>query len=426
MEEDEHYGTERVIKIRKFKGGKRRLQTSNKIIDFKWSSHSYTLNHITNNFRLPCAVKCSVESCSLDWNLLHFDLSQPLLLHSHRSAKKVKAAVMKLDSEKGELQETGRYVVIPQDYNGWFTLLNDPKEKYLPDTTLKSVAQKDTDQVLVANSISCLCLTDSEQGEKQSVRKQISSGEILQIKRTDVAGSLTRRSPPSKYLVCTDEKDKDMYLPISQNGKFYKVNKLVTNDGLFQIKDVLDNRSHLPMNIRHVIGEVPLFSSEYSSYLKCDDIIEEETALASTMDDDLLLLELQIKTPMKFYIALNEAVMKQSDFYSDAFQNCETEGEDYIRGIKFSFTLSPESYSVCNSLRSLQDDGSMTESYYGTDSDLEEEDAQSEFSITWDPTNTKNSEKAEIKHVPKIFNSSINSPKTEDNVRQWNEEPETV
>lgn len=309
---------------------------------------------------------------------------------------------------------------------GWFTLLNDPKEKYLPDTTLESVAQKDTDQVLVANSISCLCLTDSEQGEKQSVRKQISSGEILQIKRTDAAGSLTKRSPPSRYLVCTDEKDKDMYLPISQNGKFYKVNKLVTNDGLFQIKDVLDNRSHLPMNIRHVIGEVPLFSSEYSCYLKCDDIIEEETALASTMDDDLLLLELQIKTPMKFYIALNEAVMKQCDFYSDAFQNCETEGEDYIRGIKFSFTLSPESYSVCNSLRSLQDDDSMTESYYGTDSDLEEEDAQSEFSITWDPKNTGHSEKAEIKHVPKIFNSSINSPKTEDNVRQWNEEPETV
>lgn len=85
---------------------------------FTWSSHSYTLGHITSNFKLPRVVKCSVGSCSLDWDLLHFDLSQPLLLHSLRTVKKIKAAVMRLDRERGSLVDTGGHVVIPMDYNG--------------------------------------------------------------------------------------------------------------------------------------------------------------------------------------------------------------------------------------------------------------------------------------------------------------------
>jgi len=103
---------------RRFKGGTRKFVSPNEPLNFQWSTHSYTLNHIINNFRLPCAVKCNVGSCSLDWDVLHFDLSQPLLIHSQRSAKKVKASVMKLDTEKGELLETGSHVVIPSDYNG--------------------------------------------------------------------------------------------------------------------------------------------------------------------------------------------------------------------------------------------------------------------------------------------------------------------
>ena len=317
-------------------------------------------------------------------------------------------------------------------FPGWFTRLNDPSENYLPSTTLESVAGQDTEEVLVANSISCVCLTESGQGNKQTERKQISSGEILHVKRTDVAGSMTRPTNQSKYLVCTDEKDKEMYLPFSQNGKFYKINKSVTNDGLFQIKDIVDNQDNFPLNIRHVIGDVPTFASEYSSYLQCYDIVEEETAVASTMDDDLLLLELQVKTPLKFYIALNESSIKQSEYYSDAFQNCNVEGEDYIRSIKFFFTLSPESYSVCNSEQSLRDDNdSLTESYYGTDSDLGDEDAKSEFTIKWEPTedtNNKQFDEKYTKHVPKIFNSSINSPKNsmESNINNWNEESDTV
>jgi hypothetical protein len=86
-------------------------------------------------------------------------------------------------------------------FPGWFTRLNDPSENYLPSTTLESVAGQDTEEVLVANSISCVCLTESGQGNKQTERKQISSGEILHVKRTDVAGSMTRLTNQSKYLV---------------------------------------------------------------------------------------------------------------------------------------------------------------------------------------------------------------------------------
>lgn len=392
---------------------------------FTWSSHSYTLGHITSNFKLPRVVKCSVGSCSLDWDLLHFDLSQPLLLHSLRTVKKIKAAVMRLDRERGSLVDTGGHVVIPMDYNGWFTLLEDPTEQCLPSSTLESMIEEDTDQVLVAKSISCLCLTDTGKGNKQSERKQISSGEILHVKRTDVEGSITQ--PSSKYLVCTDEKEKEMFVPVSQNGKFYKVKNSYEKDGLFQIKDVIEKQHKLPLKIRHVIGDMPAFTSEYSSYLRCYDIIEESTAVASTMDEELVLLELQISTPLKFYLALNEATAKHNTFYSDALQNCESESDDYVRSIKFSFTLAPENYSVCNSVVSL----ASTESFY-TDSEIGDEEANSEFTIKWDPTGEELLEKVraklEAKPGPKIFNSSIIKPKNSDETdeNKWNEEPDTV
>lgn len=289
------------------------------------------------------------------------------------------------------------------------------------------MVDEDTDQVLVAKSISCLCLTETGQGKKQTERKQISSGEILHIKRTDVEGSITRRSPPSKYLVCTDEKEKEMFVPVSQNGKFYKVKNSFEKDGLFQIKDLIEKQQIFPLKIRHVIGDMPAFASEYSSYLRCYDVIEETTAVGCTMDEELVLLELQIKTPLKFYLALNEASVKNNNFYSDALQNCEIESDDYVRAIKFSFTLAPDNYSVCNSVLSL----ASTESYY-TDSELGDEDANSEFTIKWDPTGEELLEqvraKLEAKPGPKIFNSSIIKPKnnTETEERQWNEEPDTV
>lgn len=412
----------------KYNCSKRKFRTTSEPLDIKWSAHSYTLFHITNNFRLPCVVRCHVNSCSLNWSDLHFELSEPLLLYSQRCIEKVKASVMKRTTDQNELTDTGSCVVIPRDYSGWFSVFADHSETILPSTTLESVACNNTDQVLVANSISCLCLTDSEKGSKKTERKQISAGEILQIKRTDVSGS---RSSPTKYLVCTDEKDKEMYLPFSQNGKFYKVNKSVTDNGLFQIKDIICEREKFPLNIRHVIGDVPVFSSEYSCYLRCSDVIEEETVVGCTMDDNLLLLELQMKTPLKFYIALNDTSIKLSDCYSDALKNCEDEAEDYIRSIKFSFTLSPESSSVADSSQSLVDDVSLTESFYDTDSDFGEEDAQSEFTVKWDPTDHTNhtkSDKISENHAPKIFNSSINSAQnsTESNIHRWNEEPDTV
>ena len=85
--------------------------------DFTWSTQSFTLEGIQTKFQLPCVVKCCYESCPVDWEDFHFDLSQPLLLHSFRKVKKLRVRCVQ-KNVSGQSEEFGPVLVIPEDYDG--------------------------------------------------------------------------------------------------------------------------------------------------------------------------------------------------------------------------------------------------------------------------------------------------------------------
>ncbi|OWF45044.1 uncharacterized protein LOC110457546 [Mizuhopecten yessoensis] len=470
--------------------------------NFTWSTQSFTLRGIEAAFKLPCVVKCCYESCPLDWEDFHFDLSQPLLLHSFRRVKKLRVRCVKKNAS-GQSEAFGPVLVIPEDYDGWFYIMQSDYSRPKLHKSVASLTGGPVSKFYVASSLSYLALYGEPDGKQPQTidSRHMEAGEVLQGSQTAGTATLkktlkvnTENITGGKFLICTDEKDDKMILPLSKSGKFYEIaDNSAGSDGLRKISDVISMKDRFPLKIRHVIGELPSLSASYTNVLQCLDVIEEETVLASTLDKMTMIpMELQLDSPFKFNMGLNENQLRKSDNYSEALHMCETDGEDYVRGIKITFTISPANslmtstssietegslVSLAKPNASLENEGSTTVSLrkhrassvsserfedseptqlertsyaetesslddvpscYDTGSEIEDEDAQSEFMFKWEPPETVRRSSSKKKTVakmsvpPKVFNSSINtvnSPNAsvEENINvMWNENPDVV
>lgn len=85
---------------------------------YHWSSQSYTLSELVASFTLPRVVMCAVESCYLNNLDFEFDLKQPLLIYTSRSARKLRTKCLEYNVSQDSYVEQGPDVIIPEDYNG--------------------------------------------------------------------------------------------------------------------------------------------------------------------------------------------------------------------------------------------------------------------------------------------------------------------
>jgi len=335
---------------------------------------------------------------------------------------------------------------------------NDRPRQHRSVETLTSAM---TSLFYVSQSDDCLCIYEDAVGKQTLDTRRIETGEILQTchiadtselkKKYDVGKTLDKMD---RFLVCNDEKDDKVLLDLTRDGKFYEIYESGdTIEGLCRITEVISRKSKLPFKVRHVIGELPSLSSSYTSILQCYYVIEEETVLAATLDEQTMIpMELQINSPFKFKISLNESQLKQTDTYNEALQMCESDGENYVRGIKLSITVSPD-INIESSVSSIDSDLIDDTCYFqraytrpvvieskddvpsvcDTGSDIEEEDAQSEFSFKWTPIDNGKKEPVVTIAPPKVFNSSVSSKSNksplssqEDGMDIWNEEADEV
>lgn len=452
--------------------------------NFTWSSQSFTLHDIKTSFKLPCVVKCCYETCPVDWGDFHFDLVQPLLLHSFRNVRKLCVRCVQKD-ENGQAKVFGPTLVIPEDYEGWFHMMQTDESRPTLHRTVESLVEASPlSTCYVASSLSYLALygEPGENNELVADSRRMEAGEILETSHTVGTNTLkktlkvkTENVPNEKCLICNDETGDKLILPLSSKGKFYVIaDNSEGSNGLRDIPYIMSKKELFPIKIRHIIGELPAISSSYTSVLQCLDVIEEETILASTLDKMTMIpLELKMDSPFEFKMGLNDNQMRESKNYNAAVHMCATDGDSYVRGIKISFTISPtsvttsassiESESSIVSLRHLHISSMENESgacssqpqpertsyaetesldsapsICDTGSEIEEEDAQSEFMFEWTPPETakrlssKKKAAAKVTTIPpKVFNSSINtrnSPKSsmEEDMNVWNEQPDVV
>ncbi|XP_062575014.1 uncharacterized protein LOC134236872 [Saccostrea cucullata] len=438
--------------------------------DMQWSSQSYTLKEIVDNFKLPLVVKCSDKTNEVELGEFKFDLAEPLLLHSRKWARKIRVSCLQRDALSGQITEIRPHYVIPEDYEGWFQEINSPTEKATPDTTLETLIESSADQFLTAKSLSCLSLLSDGSGSKV-IRRHVKSGETLTVrglyegegKQKDQIKSKYREirndghtQSNDKFLVCADEKDDNVLIDISQTGCFYRIFESEENGrGLLEAKDLIDEEDKYPVLIRHVFGDLPLLTSAYSCVMKCGKVVQEESVLAATLNaPSSTLLELQCHSPIQFRICLNDAILKTSENCSEALQLCHSEGDEFLSGIKVACTIPKLSDSISEetplneTLRNCpseavtltSNDSDELVSAQDSFSDYGEEDANSEFSFAWTPEpliknrsnskEDKNKTKKDEKKptVPKYFNSSLNSPMSskESRLNAWNEQPDVV
>ncbi|KAL3869227.1 hypothetical protein ACJMK2_041935 [Sinanodonta woodiana] len=401
-------------------------------IKYKWSLQYYTLKEILTFFKLPIIVQCEEKSCSIAMGNFFFDLQQPLLLYSKRFTRKGEArCLQKLPN--GSYEETKLTVVIPEHYDGWFRISRQMDfEKPAPHHSIESLIHSGSDFFLCTEEFSAICI-ESTAEDDSTVERVVAAGEVL--RKIGVHTINNMMLPPSqrhddvntKFLMCIDDNDDELLVPLNQAGVFYEVSdgNFDRKNCLIQIGYMIEEIEEFPVYLRHVLGEPPLLTQNYSPYLKLVRIIEEETLMASTLKmDGLYPLEIQINSPIRFQIALNTGNIISSSEYLKAMELCESIDETYVKDIKFAFTMSPpivednaysnpsftddEQSELASNRSSQQTTASNGTNVFEIESgeDLVDIDANSEFSIDWNPRRT-NSNVIHNRKLPESENNGM-------------------
>jgi hypothetical protein len=334
-------------------------------------------------------------------------------------------------------------------FPGWFKISKGLEfSKPSSHRTVESITRANTDFFLCTTEFEAIVVTESPEGENEShgsFLRPVVEGEVLrkigiqklnQLMLPEAQRSLDR---DNRYLLCIDERDCELFVPVSQTGLFYEVSdgNFNKNDNcVVQISDILDEMVEMPIYVRHILGDPPPISKFYSPCLKLTRVTEEETVMGSTLDseDDALPLEIQTHSPIKFEISLNTPMLQSCAEYTEAIDMCNSVSQNYVTDMKLAVTFKvPEveennetddklaqsnpSYvpdedesqlSVPNSQR--------TSTSVGRGSELGEVDANSEFSINWDPDKVCQS-KSKLADKPEQDSESIGSIDNEQAVK---------
>ncbi|KAK6165007.1 hypothetical protein SNE40_023753 [Patella caerulea] len=354
-------------------------------VDFQWSTQSYTLREIISKFKLPCVVQCSADSCSVLWSKFQFDLKQPLLLYTVRSVSKIYARTVRPDKTQSEYIEFGPPIVIPEDYEGWFGIVNSESDALSRHTNVEQVAESDGDYFLAATRVPAFIMSSVESSEVLE-HHYLKPGDVLR-KDGFVNGPLDAPShnhfaaKDKHHLRCMDSKEEEYIIPFSHRGLFYDVNKDINNEapGVVNTTQLMETGGSIfPLTLRHIQGDLPALNYSFTGTIQCNHIFSEQTILACSIDaESPIPLELECKSKIRFSIALNEVDFKVTSEYTRALDFCSNRSEKYAKAIKISFTLKPEMSTLDGLDFSLYDNGS----------DIEDVDAKSEFDFDWDPDN---------------------------------------
>lgn len=385
---------------------------------YKWSSQSYTLKQILKNFKMPVVIQCSEETNAEHLQNFFFDLRQPVLLHSKRTSRKVFARCVR-KGPGGTIKELLPEVVIPEDYAGWFKISKGLEfSKPSPHKTIDSITRTNTEFFLCTTEFDAIVVTDVHRDVDEgngSFSRPVVEGEVLRklgvqkLNQLMLPESQLSLDRDNRYLLCMDENDSELFVPVSQSGLFYEVSdgNLNKNDNsVIQISDILDEMVEMPLYVRHILGDPPPISKFYSPCLKLVRVKEEETIMGSTLDaeEDALPLELQTHSPIKFEIALNTPMLQSCAEYTEAVDMCNNVAQNYVTDMKLAvtFRVPPSSDDENNAEESLAQpnpsfvgdesesqmsvsNSQRTSTSVGRGSELGEVEANSEFSIKWDP-----------------------------------------
>ncbi|XP_050414773.1 uncharacterized protein LOC126828811 [Patella vulgata] len=331
----------------------------------QWSSQSYSLKDIPQQFNLPQVVRCNPQILlTKRQQPLPVNLGQPILFYKTRTIRKLLARNVLFDTRVERFGETDETVVIPEDYEGNFLRLKSrtARDKDV-HKSIESLVSNKVPAFINLSRISAFQI-GKDQGSNQYPRLNYSAGNVFIIDRI-FKGSTTRADAsaieevrPSRqelhYLKCRDERDIDVLIPMSHPGEFMEV--LPNPNGKvklsMQSSDIIATQK-FPTLIRYVYGGTRPRLTSYSGLFTALDSFDETSLVGCVLSSSgFTLIEMPISSPLAFQIALNNNIFNAS-VIKQAVKLCHQKCAYFAADMKFKFKFalrimenSPESLCV--------------------------------------------------------------------------------
>lgn len=342
------------------------MEEEHSFADLNYETGSYSLMEIIQKFPLPVVVFCDASNSALpvDKTRFNLDLRQPLLLYRNRNIRKVSARSVHIDPATRAFQDVGEPLLIPEDYKGYFSLLkknynNGPVDDFVPHyQEILEVADTNTETFLIGGErrVQALQIVRRENGSIIHQQRTLFPGDVLRKGKIYI-GEKRRKSKlfrktkvvTEKYLLCTDDADREILLPFDQKGLFYT---LSTNSGdanrpVMQMSDVV-NKKCFPCIVRLVYGRIPNTPCSFTGTLRLERADLEQSVIAATLVNTRnILLEIPTSCDLRFNVAVSNDDLFHMPSYHQALELCNEKGSIYMRNIKVCHTIDSDTHNKC-------------------------------------------------------------------------------
>ncbi|KAL8622470.1 hypothetical protein ACOMHN_034135 [Nucella lapillus] len=335
----------------------------------EWEDGAQCLGPILRYNSLPLVVTCD-RSCLPSIQHVNFDFSQPLMLHMRRTVRKVLASnvmhVPQTDSNPADtrLKEVGDLLLIPEDYRGWFAVLGHPSdvglEKVIPHfRQVAQLALSKCESFLIGGNepVRAVQLPAAGSGaDNVGQTRLLYPGDVLRMGKLYVGETVVKVKKPlfggkktvtreEKYLLCTDDTDRDVYLPVESRGTFY----LLTTEGngspripIMRMKNICTH-FRFPRVIKLVYGRVPATPCSFTGTLVLRDSQIESSVIGCTMLNlRNILLDLPVDTDLRFFVARSTLDLLSSQAYKNGKALCQDKATTYMKNMKVAYYVSSE------------------------------------------------------------------------------------
>lgn len=315
---------------------------------------SYSISELLDSHLLPVVVQYDKARQTPPTTDFNFDLSQPLLLYKKRNIQKVSARSLCLD--EGQYKEVGESLLIPEDYKGWFAVLQRVTGSPCADdnvphfTSIEELANSNTEKFLIGGTQRITGLQVNGQSESRLNQEpriflpgDVLAREKLYYGETQKKTRLFRKPKyiTEKFLMCRDESDKEVLLPFEQTGIFYQVSNRggKPSKNVLQMSDVVA-RKLTPRIIKLVYGRFPITPSSFTGLMKANSSKIETTVIASTIiHNNNVLMELPVTSDMYFRVALTNDELRTNPCFLNAKSLCAEKASAYMRNIKICYSF---------------------------------------------------------------------------------------
>ncbi|ESO94082.1 hypothetical protein LOTGIDRAFT_239541 [Lottia gigantea] len=316
-----------------------------------WSSQSYSMKEIPDQFSLPLVVRCNPQTLFTKRSQpLPVNLGQPMLLYESRTVRKLLARNVLYDERAKKFGETDETVVIPADYQGHFLRLNARTARdEIIHNSVESLAKSKATAFVNVNKLTAFQIGKNQQSNYYP-RLEFSPGSVFIVDkmfkgttRQKVEGVTPDIENPKQelcYLKCRDERNIDILIPLGHPGEFIEVlpNTDEQSTKLSMLSSQIITNQKFPQLLRYVYGGTRPRLTSYSGLFTALDSFEETSLIGCVLNSSgYTLVELPLTSPLSFQIALNSNDLLNVPVLKQAWRLCNKQSNSFASDMKFKF-----------------------------------------------------------------------------------------